>query len=274
MEVPAAGMGASGPDRASAPSLMPPVQVPSAIARNAALSGDTVATLLSELSQANLTRLLAIVESPRPIADTAQIDDLLHAVRESVTSRDTERALDLLRQVVTLSPERAETLSADLDLAAIRPALEQLLSQVTAAARLRAEGRLLEAAQKVELMKVGYKEEIKPEIFLSLAEKLIIAGGLPNCIRSEAVSAALLDPALWVPATVPQFAPDQPLWNAWRVTLRLVIVLWVSLGAAAIALCWWLRVEYLATIALIWAAGTLLLLVVRAWWGRTFLTIL
>jgi hypothetical protein len=269
MEVPAAGMGASGPNRPSAPSVTPPAHLPPAIDRNSGFSGDTVATLLRELSQADLTRLLEIVESPLlRTADAGRIDELLDLLRESVVSENTGRALDLLRQVVTLSPQRAETLSANPELAAIRPALEQLLSQVTAGSRLRAEGRLLEAAQKVELTRAGYSGEIKPEIFLSLAEKLIEAGGLPNYIRSEAVSVALLDPALWVPATVLQVAPDPPLLNTWRVTLRLLIALWISLGLAAIALCWWLRAEYLPTVALVWAAGGLVLLVVREWRSR------
>jgi hypothetical protein len=267
MDVAAAGMGASGPDRAPAPSLTP-AHLPPPTGRSAAFPVDTIATLLTELSQADLTRLLELVEAPLRTADPARIDELLHSVGESVASQNTERALDLLRQVVTLSPERAETLSAHLELVAIRPSLDQLLSQVTAAVRLRAEERLLEAAQKVEQTRVGYNGEIKPEIFLYLAEKLIGVGGLPNYVRSEAVSLALLDPARWVPATVPQGAPDLQLWNEWRMTLRLVIVLWVSLGLAAIALCWWLRVEYLTPVALIWAAGTLVLLVVRAWRSR------
>lgn len=263
--MPPAGMGASGLDRSSAAPVVPPAPVSPAFGRAPALSPDTIATLLSELSQADLTRLLEIAEAPLRSADTAQIDELLHAVGESVATRDLSRALELLQKVVTLSPERAETLPGHPALAGIRPALEQLLSQVTAVARLRAEGRLLEA-QKTDLTRVTDKEEIKSEIFLCLAEKLIAAGGLPNYIRSEAVSLALLDPARWAPATVAEIAPQPPAVNGWHLSLRLLATLWVSLGLAAIALCWWLGVEYLGAVLTLWIAGTLVLLLVR--WFR------
>ena len=266
--MPAAGMGASGPDRPTAPPRLPAADLPPGIGRGTTLSADTVATLLNQVSQADWTRLLAIVDPVRP-PDGAAVDELLHGMRESVASQDVARALDLVRQLVTLSPERAETLSATPELAPIRPAIEQLLNQVTVAARLRAEGHLAEAAEKVEVNKVGYRGEIKPEILFSLAERLIAAGGLANYVRSEAVSSALLDPTRWIPTTLEQMIPSREPQNAWRVSLRLVVALWLSLGLLATALCWLLRVEYLATVALVWAAGGIVLLLVRVWRDRS-----
>jgi hypothetical protein len=267
MEVPAAGMGTSGPERAPANSgIALPANVPSAAGQTARAAGDSVAALLRELSQADLTRLLEIVEG-LPRSDVkAQVEELLRAATEAVAAQDPSRALDQVRQLAVLDPARAETLASSPGMASIRPELEQLLSQLTVAAKLRAEGRLSDATQRLEtaIVKDTAAGDVRPEILLQVATGLIAAGGLANYVRSEAVSTALIDQCRWAPAEHTEPAIVNRAGAGWYVSLQLLLSAWVALGVASAVLCWWLRSDYLTTICLTWAGGLILLLVVRA----------
>ena len=108
--MPAAGMGASGPDKAMANPAALPANLPPP-SWGAPLAGDA--------------------------ADAA-------------AGRDIGRLLDLVRQVANLDPVRAEALAASPAFASHRTQVEQLLAQLTAAAKLHAEGRLANATQMVE----------------------------------------------------------------------------------------------------------------------------
>jgi len=263
--VPAAGMGASGADRAMANPITPLANLPLAIGRNPPIAGDSIAALLSELSQLNLTQLLQILEAPLGAADVTRADDLLRAAGDAVATQNTGHALDLLRQLANIDPARAETLSSTPSLASIRSDLEQLIAQLTAAAKLHAEGRLADASKSLELVDPKIHPEVRPEIFLVVATKLLDAGGLANYVRSADVSAALLDQSRWAPAQVFQPAAVAEPPAGWQVSLQLLISIWISLGILGVGLCWWLRDDYLSTVCAVWAAGLALLIVARSW---------
>lgn len=266
MEVPAAGMGASGLQRAnSPPGLAPPANLPATLGRTAPVAADSVAAFLGELSQSDLTRLLEIVDLPRPGND-AQAGELLRAAVEAVAARNNGRALDLLRQLAAVDPARAETTVESPDLATIRPNLEQMLSQLTAATKLRAEGRLTDASRKFET--ATFKQTLPngptPEIFLSVAGRFLEAGGLANYVRSAALSDALIDQSRWAPAPGSEPAMVNRSLVERRVTLRFLISTWLTLGIASAGLCWWVRDDYLPSVCVAWAVGLVVLIFTAA----------
>jgi soluble cytochrome b562 len=233
--------------------------------RNAPV-GDSVAALLGELSQSDLTRLLAILETLPRSADDARLGELLRAAADAAAAQNSGRALDLLRQFASLDPARAETLVSAPALQSIRPGVEELLGQLTAAARLHAEGRIEEAAQKVETatVKEASAGEVRSEIFLLVATRLMEAGGLANYVRSAAVSEALIDQCRWAPALHAEPAIARPA-DLWRISLRLLIWGWFALGIAGAGLCWWLRDDYLPIVCGVWAGGLVVWIFARAW---------
>jgi hypothetical protein len=265
MEVPAAGMGTSGADRAMANPINPLANLPLATGRNPPIAGDSIAALLSELSQLNLTQLLRILEAPLGAADVTRVDDLLRAAVDAIATQNPGHALDLLRQLANIDPARAETLSSNPSLASIRSDVEQLVNQLTGAAKLHAEGKLAEAGKSLDIVDLKSHPEVRPEIFLLVATKLLDAGGLGNYVRSADVSAALLDQSRWAPAQVFEPAAVYEPSAGWQVSLRLLISIWISLGIVGVGLCWWLRDDYLSTVAAVWAAGLILLAAARFW---------
>lgn len=264
MEVPAAGMGASGPDKATAnPTALtanPPLP-----GRNLPVAADSVAALLGELSQSDLTAILRLIEGPA--ADGARVAELLRAAGDAAAGGNIGRLLDSIRQLANLDPVRAEALGVEPAFASYRTQVEHLLSQISAAAKLDAEGKLANATQLVETGSIRDKSavEVSPEVSLLLASKFIEAGGLANYTRSSAISASLLDPFPWVPAPPETVAVARPA----GVSLRWVAVGWFAIGAAGAAFCGWLRADYLPAVCIGWAAVLVVLMLARRAMGLT-----
>ena len=229
---------------------------------NPPLAADSVAALLGELSQSDLTAILRIIEGPS--ADDRTVSELLLAAGDAAAGRDIGRVLDLVRQVANLDPLRAEALPSAPAFASHRAEVEQLLAQLTAAAKLHAEGRLANATEIVETGSLRDKPaaEARPEVLLLLASKFIEAGALANYVRSSALSTALLDRFPWVPAP-PEAAAIVRTQGGTGVTVRWIMAVWIAIGVAATGLCWWLRADYLPVVCGAWAAILVLLMVVR-----------
>jgi hypothetical protein len=251
MEVPPPGMSPAAPDRTiSHPGGIQPASQQTAPGQTAP-AVDSVAGLLRELSQSDLTQLLQILEgAPTPDPRTGE---LLRAIEEAVMAQDPGRALESFRQLARLDPARAEALVSAPALASMRSSLEQLLSQLTAAAKLHADSRLAEATGK--LGTATFKDDLKPGTFVSLATNLIEAGGLANYFRSAAISEAMIDPSRWVPAWQPE--------STRRVPLQVLIAIWLALGIVAAGLSWWLRDDLLPIICAVWAVGSVVLIVAK-----------
>src|ERR1017187_2567841 len=268
MQVPPAGVGPSGPDRpAAARDIVPPVGLAAAAARTTPVTGDSVNALLRELSQADLTRLLEIVESLPGPGGAAQVRELLRSAVEAVAEQNPGRALDQLKQLAILDPALAESLVSEPALASIRPGVEQLLSQLTGAAKLHAEGRLAEATKMLEtasLREISARG-VRPEIFVQVAPRLIEAGGLANYVRSAALSEAAIDPSRWAPALQAEPVPVNRSGADWRVPLRLLLSAWFALGIASAGLCWWLQYDHPLVVGGGWAGGLVVLLLGGRW---------
>ena len=269
MELPGVGSGPAGADRTmAARDLVPPVTPPAIpVSRNLPSAADSVGALLRELAQADITRLLGIVEAARTPAQEAQAGQLLQNALSAIAEQNPVRALEQLRQLAVADPVRAENLAAEPSLATVRPGVEQLLAQLTAAAKLKAEGRLTEATHLLETttMKDWSADRVKPEVFVIVATRLWEAGGLANYTRSEAVSRTLLEEARWAPTPHMEFTTAQKSRGEVRIPLKLLLMGWLALGLAAGGVCWWLQVEHIEVVGSIWLGGLLVLACFGAW---------
>jgi hypothetical protein len=261
MELPGVGPGAADADRFSVNRALPPPPPVSPPTK------DSVAGLLGDLARADLTSLLDMVENAPSAAVEAQGLSLLQAAVSAVMSHDSVRALQQLHQLAILDPRRAEGLTSEPGLASIRPAVGQLLSQLTGAAKLNAEGRLAEATHRWDAaaFKPLPAHEPNPDAVLLVATRLVEAGGLSNYVRSAAISNALLDDARWVPAFHPEPVPAGNPTAASQFSLRWLIAAWFVLGLAGACICWWLEYDRLQAVFEVWSAGLLLLACFGAW---------
>jgi hypothetical protein len=260
MEVPAAGMGASGPDRAAPNPIAHQANLPPA-GPNRSVTGDSIAVLLGELSQSDLTRVLQVLESSQPGIDDERAAELLRHAADALAQQDIGRALDLVRQFASLDPDRTAALASAPALASIRSEVEQLLTQLTATARLRAERGLADTTQRLETgtLKGASGGEVRPEAFLLVATRLIDAGGLANYVRAADVCSALIDPARWVPEAAVNRPSDRR-----AMSMQSPISLWIAMGIAGAALCWWLKDDYLPVVCGVWAGILVLLMFARS----------
>jgi len=258
MEVPAAGMDAPGPGRAANP-VSPAANLPPA-GRSVPLAGDSIASLLSELSPSDLPGLLKVVEGSARGLDDARSAELLRGAAEALAHRDIGGALDVVRRFAGLDPDRAEDLAAAPELASIRPEVERLLAQLTAAARLHAESSLADATKRLETGSLNsvLAAPVRPEVLLGAANRFLDAGGLVNYVRAADVATALTDPGRWVP----EAAPISPQIHARGFATRSMIPVWIAAGIAGLALCWWWRDDYLPQACGVWV-GILILLLFR-----------
>jgi hypothetical protein len=218
-----------------------------------------VAALLRELTPADLTRILAIVE-PTPVAGIdAQAEQLLQAAVTAAAQHDSGAALHQLQQLVTLDPSRAAQVAFEPGLSSIRPAVERLMIQMSGSAKLHAEARLAEASHRWDTQVVKEAREVHPETLILVANRLLEAGGLSNYVRSAAISGYLIDEARWVPAFQ---AADSVAEQAHRIgdwSLRRLIPAWFALGFVAECLCWWLQYDRVQAVFEVWAGGLLVL---------------
>jgi hypothetical protein len=245
----------------------PPPVPPPAAGPTPPPGADSVAALLRELSDANLVRLLGIVEGLPSAARDTQVGELLRSATAAVAERDPGRALEQLKQLATLDPRRAETLPSEPALASIRPTLEQLLNQLAAGAKLHAEGKLAEAARLLESVPVrnSLDREIRPETLLLISTALIEAGGLANSVRSAAVSDILVQEFRWAPAPhMEPVAASKPARGPWTTEWSLFLA-WLAVGMVGAAVCWWLQFDRWETVLEVWGGALVVLACIAAW---------
>lgn len=232
---------------------------------------DSVAALLRELSQTDPARLLGILENAPAPADQEQAETLQQAVVAACAAQNPGRALELLKRLALLDPTRAEALASDPSLAPLHTAVERLLSQLAAAAKLNAEGRLTEAGRLLEsgAGKEVSAREMKPEVFLLVATRLLEAGGLANHVRSAAVSGAFIEQCGWVPAFQAEPVPAQVSGaHGSLLPLGFLFLAWLVLGMAGVVVWWWLQYDHAQVALELWGGGLLGLIGLAAWRHR------
>jgi hypothetical protein len=191
---------------------------------------------------------------PNPDAPTGE---LLRALQLTIAAQDAGGASEHFRQLAILDPARAESLVSSPALASLRPVLEQLLNQLTATAKLHAEGKLAEVA--ANLSSGTLRGEVRPEIFLAVATRLIEAGGLANYARSAAVCEALSDHSRWVPTGPVEATAVNRMTPSWRP----LTAAWCALGVVSIGGCWWFREDWLPMACGVWVLGVAGFLLLR-----------
>jgi hypothetical protein len=158
-------------------------------------SGDTITAILGELSDPEVVRFLERLEQPPLPEMAARLEDLIRASVSAVAEGNVQQALTKLKEFAALNPRLAETLDAAPGLASIREEVGQLLSRLTSAAQLDAEFRFGHATHLVQAADQGkhLEQEIKPEIAILIAGRLLEAGGYANSMRSTELSQMLIN---------------------------------------------------------------------------------
>jgi len=214
------GLGAIGPELSGtslsgiAGSIFPAALATRLIAGTAETLGDSVATLLTDLSGADIDKLIALLERPLPALDSTRLQDLLRTIISSAAEGDANGALSALREIAALDPLRAETLRTDPAIGSIQASVDQLLDHHTLLVKLDAEGRLAEAAPPTGPAAAekltGW--DMSPATMAVIANRLLDSGGLVNYVHAAELAQLVIDGSRWVlgdvslPPAAPQLA--------------------------------------------------------------------
>jgi hypothetical protein len=245
-----------------------------------AQSGVAMDTILRELSELEFVRLLEFIERPPLPQNAARPEDLLRTSVAAAAEGNVQQALGKLAEFARLDPGRAESLETEPGLASIHADVRQLLFRLASAAQLDAETRLgqatmlLQAADSKEIP----GQEIRPEILIQLADRLLQAGSYSNCMRSVELSQMVIN--LYGCATTPALRSGQPspgLRHSWMPRIKklwlrapLLVLLWawfaLGLGAGSVSrllrTCWpqtWPE-ALVSGVFEVWAVGFLALI--------------
>jgi hypothetical protein len=207
-----------------------------------ALTGDSVASFLAT---GKIADLIAGVEQRRPIQSPEVIAELLRAAVSAAEEQDFVRALERTRELVSMDPERAETLASEPAFESIRAEVSQLLRDLAASARSDAEQKLNNAQQALATggAKLTEADRTDLQTILSVAVQLFDTGQQANYIRAGDLAEVVMVQSGWTLAGVPVWVPVEApgpgrvagRWeNLWRrLPLPILVLAWLALGLAA-----------------------------------------
>ncbi len=275
--------GSSGSSTIEPPT--PTTHVASTSAHDRAVAGytptDSNAAVLANIAAPDIAKLATILDPPHSPQTAALLRNLVEDTREAVAlgANDTHqavahgddaRALANVGEIARLDPALIETLRVDPALAPIRPEMERLLHQLTAVARMDAEGTLVRAGQFIESSaeKMLPNWQTRPETLMQAAHRLFDAGGYTNYVRSAQLAQAIVDYSPWIVNYAPRIAAKARTEDAVqeRVLQDAVRKSWLEIRNAApskIRMLWMrapLLVLLLAWLALGLIAGPLSIL--------------
>ena len=115
----------------------------------APITEDQIAGLLQALSTPAITELLSNIEQRIMPENPAAVSRLLQAASSAVAAGDVPLALVKVKELLTLSPRQAETVSSEPVLEPIRNEVVNLVRQLTAQARFQAQDNVAAAAQTI-----------------------------------------------------------------------------------------------------------------------------
>ena len=210
-------------------------------AQSAAPASDTVASFLSS---AKIADLLAGIDQRRPIQSPEVIAELTRAAISAVEEQDFVRALEKLRELVAMDPERADSMLSDPALDPIRAELNQLLRELAAAAQAEAEQKLGTAHEALESDGAKLPEGDRADLqsILSVAAELIQTARHADYVRARELAEVVMVQCGWTTAGVPVWAPSElpapvpvpgPWENLWqKAPLPILLLAWLALGIA------------------------------------------
>jgi hypothetical protein len=266
MDVPPVGSGPAGMNliRTSAPAPpASPVGTPERAATSPSAI-DNYASVLSDLSQADVARLFQILDQSPFLEAAAQLDVLLHAAIAAASVGDVIRALNRLQAIVVLDPRNAVSILAEPRLDPIRGDVETMLNRMAYVAKLDAEARIAEAAQRSEAIAPRrlLEWDASPETLVGVASRLLESGGHANYIRAADLAQAVIDASHWAPdytsvlpappaGTERPRAEDDPIatrgvlsalrrgWNSFRKAVpQRITTLWLRAPLLILLLSW------------------------------------
>lgn len=210
MGVGAIGPGMTGPVLSGVGSS-PPVGSPGIGIHGASPTetlGDTVTTLLTELSAADVAKLIDLIGSSLPAQDTSRLQNLVQTFLLAAAENNVAPAMNALSKIIEIDPSHPEILRANPVIEPIRASVEQFLDRNTALAKMDAEGRLEQAGQSVASSAADRLAgwDMRPAAMLTIANRMFDAGGLPNYMHAAQLSQVVIDGSalgsLWVPGMV------------------------------------------------------------------------
>jgi len=244
-----AGTGSAAPEPLHAEAVHGPgrtgnhsAAAPPNTGQSAAPVSDTVASLLAS---AKIADLLAGIDQRRPIQSPEVIAELTRAAVSAVEEQDFVRALEKLRELVAMDPERADGLPSDPALDPIRAELNQLLRELAAAAQAEAEQKLGAAHEALDSDNGKLPEGDKADLrsVLSVAAQLIQTERHANYVRAGELAEVVMVQCGWTPAGVAVWVPSEvqapvripgPWENLWqKAPLPILLLAWLALGIVA-----------------------------------------
>ncbi len=164
-------------------------------ARDLAQTLAAVLNTTGQLSQADVDRLIRILDVRLPPQQQTQAQDLLLTAIRALGNGNAGAALELLATLVQLDPARAGTLPAEPGLAQIRADVTELLTRLESRAGSEARDLLAQAAKALESRNAqplpGW--ETAPRSLLAAANRLYDAGGYVNYVRAAALARAIVE---------------------------------------------------------------------------------
>jgi hypothetical protein len=264
------GTGATAPDPLRTGGIPVPGRALATPAISAAPPGDSVASFLAT---GRIADLLAGIDQRRPIQSPEVIAEMMRAAVSAADEGNFVRALERVRELVAMDPERADTLASEPELASIRTEVSQLLRELAAAARSDAEQKLTGAQQALASngAKLPESDQADLRAVLSVAVQLFATERHANYVRAGDLADVVADVIMvqcgWTPAGVPLWVPVEATsavrapgrWeNLWqRAPLPILLLAWLALGIAGALPFTAVRVAWpFAALALaIWGIG-------------------
>jgi hypothetical protein len=130
------------------------------------------------------------------------LDALLHAAVGAASAGDVTQAVNSLAAIAVLDPRYAVTALTDSRLGPVHANVETMLNRMVTVAKLEAEARVAEAAQRSDAIAPAKLEgwDAAPETLVGIARGLLESGGHSNYVRAADLAQAVIDASRWAPA--------------------------------------------------------------------------
>ena len=217
-------------------------RAPATQAAPPAFAADSVASFLAS---GKIADLLAGIDQRRPIQSPEVIAELMRAAVSASQEQDFVRALEKLREIVSMDPERAEDLESEPALESMRTQISQLLRELAAGARSDAEQKLANAEQALtsDGGKLNQADQADLRTLLVVAGQLLETGRHASYVRAGDLAEVVMVQCGWTVAGVPVWVPDEIIvpeqaaaakWKTWwqRAPLPILLLAWLAVGIA------------------------------------------
>jgi hypothetical protein len=197
---------------------------------------------LHGLSEADLAKLIRIVEPPVLQTAAARSAELFQRAASFAAAGDVTRALAGVAELARLDPRRAESAPSEPAFQKIRTEVDLLLARLRDVARLDAETRIGRAAAATESAALAALDDwdAPPRRLLQVAAHLLEHGGYASSLHAAQLAQSILDQAARVPpARSPAgLSAVRALRRSWTSTIERVRTLWDRAPLLVLLLSW------------------------------------